>query len=100
MNSVAKRLKADVFNLALGDKSGTISLNVWRQHSDSSIFDEVGHADILGRRDVPMRRFDELVVSFARPSLMKIDVQGAQLMVLRGMGERLKEIHCLIVETS
>jgi hypothetical protein len=31
---------------------------------------------------------------------MKIDVQGAELMVLRGMGERLKEIDCLIAETS
>src|SRR5215831_12393503 len=56
--------------------------------------------DILERRDVPMRRFDQLVASFARPSLMKIDVQGAELMVLRGMGERLKEIDCLIVEKS
>jgi FkbM family methyltransferase len=100
MNSVAKRLKADVFNVALGDKSGTIALNVWATHSDSSIFDEVGRADILEHRDVPMRRFGELVTSFARPSLMKIDVQGAELMVLRGMGERLKEIDCLIVETS
>jgi hypothetical protein len=30
-----------------------------------------------------MRRFYELVTSFARPSLMKIDGQGAELMVLR-----------------
>ena len=47
-----------------------------------------------------MRRFDSLIDEIARPSLCKIDVQGAELMVLEGMTGRLDSIDALIVETS
>jgi Methyltransferase FkbM domain len=49
---------------------------------------------------VPMRRFDSLIKKIVRPALCKIDVQGAELMVLRGMTGRIAEIDALIVETS
>jgi Methyltransferase FkbM domain len=62
----------------------------------------LGHCDreILRRDRVPMRRFDSLIDEIARPSLCKIDVQGAELMVLEGMSGRLDSIDALIVETS
>jgi hypothetical protein len=47
-----------------------------------------------------MRRFDSLIGEIARPSLCKIDVQGAELMVLEGMTGRLDSLDAVIVETS
>ena len=51
----------------------------------STLLEEVGPRDFLRFDYVPMRRFDRLFTSFARPALCKIDVQGAELMVLEGM---------------
>lgn len=49
---------------------------------------------------VPIRRFHTLFVLVVRPALCKIDVQGAKLMVLAGMTDRLAEIEALVIETS
>jgi hypothetical protein len=49
---------------------------------------------------VPLRRFDKLFGAFERPALCKIDVQGAEMMVLAGLGDRIAEIDVFIVETS
>ena len=55
---------------------------------------------MIGRYDVPVRRFDQVIEHFARPALAKIDAQGAEVMVLSGRGERLSELDAIIVETS
>ena len=52
------------------------------------------------RSKLPLRRFDKLFTTFERPALCKIDVQGAELMVLEGMTGCLSKIDALIVETS
>jgi FkbM family methyltransferase len=43
---------------------------------------------MLEEVEVSIQRFDAVVNKFDRPSLAKIDVQGAELMVLQGMGDR------------
>src|SRR6185503_7237896 len=64
------------------------------------LLEEVGPRQVLRHEPVPMRRFDSVIGEFARPALAKIDVQGAELMVLEGMTGRLAEIDAFIVETS
>jgi FkbM family methyltransferase len=102
MRKIARRLGrgAQVHALALGDHDGSARFEIRADIQGSTLLEEVGERDFLRFETVPMRRFDRLFTRFARPALAKIDVQGAELMVLEGMTERLSEIDALIVETS
>jgi len=100
MQAIAQRLDAQVFNIALGDTEGSVRLKIRPHHSDSTIFEEVGQTDVVEEREVPVARFDKVMPAFQRPAFAKIDVQGAEIMVIKGMGDRLREIDCLLVETS
>jgi FkbM family methyltransferase len=100
MRKWAEKLDADVHSLALGEAEGSARISVRHEIGGSSLFDEIGEAEILTSYEVPVARFDATFRTFQRPALCKIDVQGAELMVLRGMGERLADIDVLIVETS
>jgi FkbM family methyltransferase len=100
MKKLARRLRCDIHPLALGDREGEAVLEIRSDIQGSTLLEEVGTRDFLRFDRVPMRRFDNLFSDFERPALCKIDVQGAELMVLQGMTGRLAEIDALIVETS
>lgn len=100
MRKLARRLRCEVLNLALGDHDGEAELEIRPDIQGSTLFEECGPRAVLRRETVPMRRFDALVGRIERPSLAKIDVQGAEMLVLEGMTGRLAEIDALIVETS
>jgi FkbM family methyltransferase len=100
MQKLSRRLDCQVHSLALGDRDGDAILEVREDFQESTLLEEVGprHPHRIDR--VAMRRFDTLFGPLRRPSLVKIDVQGAELMVLEGMTGRLAEVDALIVETS
>ncbi|MCJ2544001.1 FkbM family methyltransferase [Thermostichus vulcanus] len=100
MKKWSKKLDADIHQVALGEQEGMIEIKVRPEISGSSMFDEIGSVDIASTYSVPIVRFDSLFPVEQRRTLVKIDVQGAELSVLRGMGNRLKSIDFLIVETS
>ena len=100
MEKLRRRLRCDVHPVALGDHDGEAKLEIRADIQGSTLLEEVGPRDYLRFERVPMRRFDALFSGFARPALCKIDVQGAELMVLQGMTGRLSELDALIVETS
>ena len=66
----------------------------------STLLEEVGPRRVRRVDRVPLRRFDGLFGPIARPASCKIDVQGADLMVLAGMTGRLTEVDALVIETS
>lgn len=66
----------------------------------STFFEEIGPLDLTIRYTVRMSRFDEAIPSFECPALCKIDVQGSEMMVLRGMGSRIQEIDVFVIECT
>jgi FkbM family methyltransferase len=100
MEKLSRRLRSEVHPVALGDRDGEAELEIRSDIQGSTLLEEVGERDVLRFQRVPMRRFDTLFGRIERPALCKIDVQGAEMMVLAGMEGRLTDIDAFIVETS
>lgn len=83
--------------VALGDCAKEVTLNVRERASHSTLFDQPGRSD---ETVVPMRTFDEIVPAASPSSLCKIDVQGAELLVLKGMERALAQIPVMLIEVN
>lgn len=100
MQRIARRFDGEVHPVALGDRDGQVMLEVRPDVQGSTLLEEVGSRQVLRHERVPMRRFDTLIGAFTRPALAKIDVQGAELMVLEGMTGSPARIDAFVIETS
>ena len=100
MRRIARRLDAEILNLALGDRDGVVDLEIRADIQGSTLFEECGPREILRNETVPLRRFASVIASFVRPAICKVDVEGAEMLVLKGMGDRIREIDAFILETS
>ncbi|MBI3434490.1 MAG: FkbM family methyltransferase [Proteobacteria bacterium] len=102
LDQLKQRLNAEYFLVAAGATDGEVTFNVHDDISGSSLFAQVEGAALDGEaRPTPMRRLDSLLpADIARPVLLKIDTQGAEIEVLKGLGRRIAEIDLMIVETS
>ena len=100
---------AQVFPYALGDEAGERRMRVARSDDSSSLLaatprqleafpDTVEVDEIV----VDVRRLDDLISAedVSHPILMKIDVQGAELDVLRGASGLLDAVRDILVECS
>lgn len=102
MRRWAKRLNASIHNFGLGDTEGELEISVQEDIGGSTLYRELGSAATIGTVRVPIHRFDSVFrpEDMAAPCLVKIDVQGAELAVLRGMGNLIQGVELLIVEVS
>jgi len=101
MQALAQRLNATILNLALGEKECSLEIEVRPNDiGASSLFEEVSPLTDTRRYTVPVRRFDQVVGTFEKPALCKIDVQGAEIGVLRGMGARIDDFDAFLIEVS
>ena len=100
MQRWARKLRASIHSIALGDVDSSICIEVHKDIGGSSLFTE-GPSAGTTKISVPIKRFDSVFRAddLSRPCVVKIDVQGAELMALRGMGELLGCLDLLIVET-
>lgn len=92
---------------AVGAVTATRTLNVSGRDDSSSLLPigrqatEFPGTATAGHRDVPVVTLDEhLDASVARPALLKIDVQGYELDVLRGAGAGLVHVDEILCECS
>jgi FkbM family methyltransferase len=99
MQKIAAERSAAVFNVALGEANGTIRLFVPDAHASATVFEEVDPVS-SATETVAVARFDDLVPEVKGPALCKIDVQGAELMVLQGMTNAIPTIDFFILEVS
>jgi FkbM family methyltransferase len=100
LQRIARSLSCQIHPLALGDRDGEARFEIRADIQGSTLMEEVGERDYLRFETVAMQRFDTLFPRVEWPALCKIDVQGAEMMVLRGMTGRLAELEAVIVETS
>lgn len=100
MESWAKKIRAHPHNCALGAAAGEVQIRTRDTIEHATIMKDMTDPDIRDTYSVEMRRFDELFPEIKGKALAKIDVEGAELEVLRGMTGVLSSIDVLIVETS
>ncbi len=103
----ATRGRAEIHACALGATPGTGQMHLATRVDSSSLLalgarqKRIFGMDESGTLQVPIQRLDALIaLPLARPSLLKIDVQGFELEVLQGATELLPEIDAVYVEAS
>jgi FkbM family methyltransferase len=101
-----KNFKA--FNFALGEKDEEVTMNHSVYSPSSSILEMAkAHKDLFPHtkeatpEKITIKRFDDIKnLNLEKEILLKIDTQGYEDRVLRGMPETLKGVKIIIIETS
>ncbi len=90
---------------AVADREGEATFHVTRDDQSSSIHAPSGsYADdrpgdgVVRTETVPLKRLESLLDGCDGPMLLKVDVQGAELEVLKGTGDRLQDVSVILVE--
>ena len=90
-----------IHKVAVGEIDGTIRMGVDASGYGASTLVTETDATFTELAEIPMRRLDSLALELGlpRPELLKIDVQGGELAVLRGSGSLLDTVQLIQVET-
>ena len=96
------------YNFALGSSSLLREFFITRRMDSSSFFkinsiaNKNKNYEVKSRRDITIKTLDEVMIDkkFIKPVLIKIDVQGYELEVLKGSEKFLNEIDYLLLEVS
>lgn len=96
-------------NVALGNENGTIKFNKNKYGHISSIM-EISEENIhypkqqndLDQINVGIKRLDDIFPpqTIQRPALLKLDVQGYEMEVLKGGDETMKQIDYIVIEAN
>jgi len=100
-NNVAKN--SAYFIAGAGSEPGELEIAIWDNFAGTSIMAvETAEAERFEKRLVPIVTVDGLVRDerMAVPSLIKVDVQGFELEVIKGAVESLSECELIILEVS
>ena len=100
---VSDRSAVQVLNVALGPESGLATLNVYEDAATSSLLDwspgGLATDDAAQTVKVPMTSLAEVLGEAELPVLLKVDLQGMDLRVLRSAGDLLRrKVRACVVE--
>ncbi len=103
LQRICRRYNAQYILAAASNGAGTALIHVHPDLSGSSLLREIEgeHANGVSR-EVPAIAIDEISRrrNLQGPFVVKVDVQGAELMVLEGAGQTLSETELVILEIS
>ena len=89
------------FKSAAGSQKGNMVINVHEDLVGSSLLEEADGSFSDGQpREISVITLDEALSGSSGPYLVKVDVQGAELEVLRGAEKILKDTEYIILEVS
>lgn len=102
LNALAEQLDAVVEPVFCGAERSQTTFNVFSDPRKSSALQPVRDLQLAERITVPVEPLDALVDKHALPApfVLKIDVEGAELDVLRGASGTLAHCDAVIVEAS
>lgn len=94
-----KKVSNRFFPIGLGDKNSILTF-LYKKYANgqSSFLKRIGDSGEFEERKVPVKRFDSLNLKVERPCLIKMDVEGFELKVLRGFGNKLNEVDGVLIE--
>lgn len=94
LNNIEINEKSNIYthNIALFDKSGEMNFDPINKNTGEGR----GFLSLDGVLEVKTKRADEL--SLPAPDIVKIDVEGAELKVMRGMSNMLSDIKIIYIE--
>ena len=89
------------FQVALSDYNGSRTMFTDVGGFSSSLLPSSASGEFKDALPIKVRRLDDLLLEkgLPVPDILKIDVQGGEMMVLRGLGKRLPEIKVIQAET-
>lgn len=102
VESLARTMHADFEITFCGAEEGSIKLNTHANSEYSSAFTLRTERKHTGTVEVPVKTLDRLVLEkdLERPYVIKIDVEGAELEVIKGGAQALQHAEAVIIETS
>ena len=96
----AEKIDAEVFNIALGAEDSTMKIKTRDTIQHATLLEDTTKPELETSYDVEVKQLDNLDITLTEPCLAKIDVEGFELDVLKGMRRTAKKIDLVIIETS
>jgi FkbM family methyltransferase len=88
------KIDIEMLNFAVGNKSGVVSFSNLFADDCNSVIEDIEGNSVL----IKIKTLDELLFDLNEIKLLKIDVEGYELMVLQGATETLKKTHYIYFE--
>jgi FkbM family methyltransferase len=96
-----RRLNFHLYPVALSDHSGTVDIFVTHDGWGSSMLDRGDIPEVEKHVTVPLYTLDEFIEAnrLAKPDVIKLDVQGAERLILAGGQRALQSTRVVFMET-
>jgi len=88
--------------IALGAENGSSELFLRENRRNSSLIEKWNNREVIGSVTVPVKTLDEMIKAYGLPDYIKMDVEGFELQVIRGLSKKIRlmsfEYHLSLLE--